>query len=115
MIIAILYLAITGTVTIRVGHNLYKNGIHYLQLLFEEHMALSLNKLLLLGYYLLNLGLIVFTAATWPTLQTLENLIAALSFRTGLIILLLGAIHCGNLVWLAIYSAYRRKYLNQHS
>ena len=104
------YLLITGTVTLRVGHNIYKNGIHYLEMLFDEVTAQSLNKLLLTGYYLLILGLIVLTGATWPGIETTADLIATLATRTGKILMLLGAIHAGNIIWLALYSAYKKRH-----
>lgn len=109
MILMLSYLIITGTTTLRVGHTLYKNGIHYLLMLFDTDTAHSLNTILLTGYYLLNLGLIIFTGATWPQTNSSADIIGVLAVRTGQILTLLGVIHAGNIIWLALYSAYKKK------
>lgn len=107
--IAILYLTITVLTTARVGQHLFINGIYYLKLLFEEEVANSLNRMLLTGYYLVNVGLVIYTATTWPATQTIAAFIAALAAKTAFILLILGIMHVGNIVWLAWYSAYKNR------
>lgn len=108
MAIMISYLLVTGVTTLLVGHNIYKNGIHFLYLLFDMHLAESLNKLLLTGYYLLNIGYIFYVASTWPLLDGWPEILAELAERSGLIFLLLGCIHFGNLGWLALLSRMKK-------
>jgi hypothetical protein len=113
MAISLIYLALNCLIIWRVGQSLYTCGIHYLLVLFDSETAHGLNKVLLTGYYLLNLGLIVFTMAKWPGIDTTQQLIEALLVRSGVIFMLLGAIHAINVLWLALYSHYKKyKQLN---
>ena len=53
----IFYLLITYIITFKVGLIFYRNGKIYILKLMRgnEHLSASINRLLLIGYYLLNL------------------------------------------------------------
>ena len=98
MIYYFIYLAGSAALTILVGWLFYLNGELYLQrLLKDDSMARIVNKLLLTGYYLLNIGFIVTTLVRDSGYSSdLDQLAYALS-RIGFIALLLGGIHFFNL------------------
>jgi hypothetical protein len=83
------YLIITICVTVWVARTLFKNGKVFLIDIFHgnQELADSVNNLLLVGFYLINLGYAVYT------LQVIEEL----SIKIGLIILILGGMHFFNL------------------
>lgn len=105
----LLYLLITGAVTIRAGWLFYHHGRLYILRLLKGDQALTqfINKALLVGYYLLNLGHLAITLRTWPEIQSLSLMIGSIAFRTGRIFLILGIIHFINMG--AIYLISLRK------
>lgn len=96
------YFLITAFIVVYMGFKFYKNGIHFLLDLFpnDSKTAHFVNKLLLFGYYLLNLGYIAVSLSFWPSLTSLVEVIELTATRSGIIILGLGAMHYFNLFWL---------------
>lgn len=100
----IIYLLITGYITIIVGQTLFKNGRHFLlQMLLREDLTDAVNRILLTGYYLVNLGYVVIMLTKLPPISTPSDLISALSISIGRIMLTLGVLHycniAGAVVW----------------
>lgn len=95
----ILYLLITFFITIRVGWFFYSNGRVYLEDIFSENpkMVDPINKILLTGYYLLNLGFATVNIITWENINSIHKLIIALSQNIGMIMVILGVIHFINM------------------
>lgn len=109
----LIYGIITFYITVKVGWICYKNGIHFIQLeLQDEQIAHSVNKLLLVGYYLLNLGYALSMIYTWKTIHNHLELLSTLSYRTAYIILGLGLMHYFNI---AVITLLRKKSSNTHS
>ncbi len=100
----ILYLAITYWVTVHVGLRFYRYGRVYMLSLFqgEETMTDTVNRLLLVGYYLLNLGYAAVMIHFWQHIVTWAELLASLCTMTGTILLSLALIHFCNMavIWL---------------
>lgn len=98
----IIYLPIIFFITIKVGWILYKSGEVFLCDLFknDEETAQSLNKLLLIGYYLINLGAATITIAFWDAVYNSTQMIAALSDVLGKTILALAILHYNNIFWI---------------
>ncbi|HEU5292784.1 MAG TPA: hypothetical protein VFU05_19180 [Cyclobacteriaceae bacterium] len=94
-----LYLIITIVLTIWVANTLFKNGRIFLITIFhnDELLADSVNKLLLVGFYLINIGYAVYTLKIQTAVVGYQQLIETLSIKIGLIILILGAMHFFNL------------------
>ncbi|NOQ72476.1 MAG: hypothetical protein GQ574_10770 [Crocinitomix sp.] len=86
-----------------IGWQFYKDGKFYLERFFEKelHLVDSINKLLLLGYYLFNLGYIALTINGWSNIHSLPELIDTVAWRSGKIILTLALMHYANLWWLS--------------
>jgi hypothetical protein len=60
----------------------------------------NLNKLLLIGYYLINLGAATITITFWDTVENLTEMIHALSSVLGKTILVLALLHYNNIFWI---------------
>ena len=95
----LLYLAITISLTVWVARALFKNGDIFLIDIFHgnRELATSVNNLLLVGFYLVNIGYAVYTLQVYRQVLGMQELIETLSFKVGLIILILGAMHFFNL------------------
>ena len=93
------YLVISICLTIWVARTLFKNGKVFLLDIFHgnKEMADSVNNLLLVGFYLVNLGYAVYTLRISTTIDNAQQILESLSIKTGLIILILGGMHFLNL------------------
>jgi len=91
----ILYLAITGYVTVYVGKVLYTNGRPFLlkMLMGQEELTDSVNRILLTGYYLVNLGYVSVMLTIRTPVASVSDLLASLGMSVGRILLTLGVMH----------------------
>jgi hypothetical protein len=94
-----LYLVISIGLTIWVARTLFKNGKIFLYDIFHGNKALadSVNNLLLVGFYLINLGYAVYTLQIHEDILNFQQVLERLSLKIGLIILILGGMHFLNL------------------
>jgi hypothetical protein len=95
----LLYLAISIALTVWVARTLFKNGRLFLVDVFQGNEALadSVNHLLVVGFYLINLGYISLALKLGYAVQDVRESIEALSVKIGLVLLVLGAMHFFNL------------------
>ena len=95
----LLYLAISIALTVWVARTLFKNGRLFLVDVFQGNEALadSVNHLLVVGFYLINLGYISLALKLGYAVQDARESIEALSAKVGLVLLVLGAMHFFNL------------------
>ncbi len=93
------YLIVTIALTIWVAKTLFKNGKVFLIDIFHgnKELADGVNNLLLVGFYLINIGYAVYTLQVDNTIINAQAMIETLSFKVGFIILLLGVMHFFNL------------------
>lgn len=93
------YLVITISLTVWVARTLFKNGKIFLIDIFHgnKELADSVNNLLLVGFYLINIGYAVYTLQVTSSVTNFQEVIEKLSLKIGLIILILGAMHFFNL------------------
>jgi hypothetical protein len=93
------YLVVTIALTIWVAKTLFKNGKVFLIDIFHgnKELADSVNNLLLVGFYLINIGYAVYTLKVQTAIMNPQEMIEMLSVKVGFIILLLGAMHFFNL------------------
>jgi hypothetical protein len=94
-----LYLVITIALTIWVARTLSRNGIVFLIQCFgqNETLARSTNHLLVVGFYLINLGFITLTLSLGREPTTVPEAIRFLSSKVGLAVIVLGAMHFFNM------------------
>jgi len=93
------YLVLTVSLTMWVAHTLFKNGQVFLIEIFggQEDLASSVNRLLVVGFYLINIGYAVFTLEGMGSVSNTVEVMKALSRSVGSIILILGGMHFLNL------------------
>ena len=84
--------------TVWIARTLFKNGAVFLEDVFadEPKMADAVNRLLVVGFYLLNLGYAALLLKAQRSDSAVEA-IEVLSYKLGLLLLSLGAMHFGNL------------------
>ena len=94
-----LYLVITLGITVWVARTLSKNGIVFLVQCFgqNDELARSTNHLLVVGFYLVNIGFITLTLSLGTEPTTTADAIRFLSGKVGLAVLVLGAMHFFNM------------------
>ncbi|HEX7833051.1 MAG TPA: hypothetical protein VF787_25580 [Thermoanaerobaculia bacterium] len=102
------YLLISVTVTVLVGRTLHKNGRIFLVDSFHGNAALadSVNHLLVVGFYLVNVGFVSLALKYGERAATLEQAIEILSTKIGIVLLVLGVMHFFNI---RVISAMRRR------
>ncbi len=94
-----LYLAISIGLTVWVAKTLHKNGRLFLVDAFHgnEPLADSINHLLLVGFYLMNVGYVTLALKYGDKAASLQELLEVLSTKIGAVLLILGAMHFFNL------------------
>ena len=94
-----LYLPISVALTVWVARTLHRNGRVFLVAAFRgnETMADSVNHLLVVGFYLINIGFIAFALRYGTKPRDLETLFEFLSMKLGVVLLVLGAMHFFNM------------------
>jgi predicted MFS family arabinose efflux permease len=104
------YLALSIVLTIWVARTLHKNGRHFLIDVFrgDEALADSVNHLLVVGFYLINLGYISLMLKLGYIIPHATAAIEALSQKVGMVLVVLGVMHFFNLY---IFSRIRRRSL----
>jgi hypothetical protein len=102
------YLVISIALTIWVAKTLSKNGRVFLvdSFLGNAELADSVNHLLVVGFYLINIGYVTLALKYGDKPQDLAGAIEALSTKVGLVLLVLGVMHFFNLY---IFSKMRRR------
>ena len=93
------YVALSLGITIWVGNTLSKNGLIFLVENFEgrEELARSVNHLLLVGFYLVNVGFITLMLRYGGRPDGLVEAVEYLSTKIGLVVVLLGIMHFTNM------------------
>lgn len=103
-----LYLVISVALTIWVARTLHKNGRLFLVDAFHgnEPLADSINHLLVVGFYLMNIGYVSLALKYGDKATNLQELLEALSTKVGLVLIILGGMHFFNLY---VFSKMRRR------
>ena len=104
----IIYLILSIGLTIWVAWTLQKNGRIFLVDAFEGNEALAdaVNHLLVVGFYLINIGYITLALKYGVVPENLQELFETLSTKVGLVLVALGLMHFGNLY---VFNRMRRK------
>lgn len=102
------YLAISIALTVWVAQTLHKNGRIFLVDVFQGNEALadSVNHLLVVGFYLINLGYVSLALKLGYNLESMTEGIEALSWKVGMVLVVLGGMHFFNLY---VFSRIRRR------
>lgn len=94
------YVILSVVLTVWVAQTLHKNGRVFLVEVFggNEPLADSVNHLLVVGFYLINLGYVSLALKLSEYPLNAAQGIEALSWKIGLVLLVLGAMHFFNLL-----------------
>jgi hypothetical protein len=95
----LVYLAISLGVTAWVARTLHHNGRVFLLDAFHgnSEMADSVNHLLVVGFYLINVGYVTVALRTGAVLANLRQAIELVCDKIGVVLLVLGVMHFFNL------------------
>ena len=101
----LIYLSITILIIIKVGKICYKNGNIYVAELIPNHKdsCEKINQVLLLAYYLLNIGYCAMTLISWQKITSTTQLIEIVSIKTADIIFIISALHYFNIIIITKY------------
>jgi len=104
----LIYLAVSVTLTVWVSRTLSQNGRVFLVDVFhgDESMADSVNRLLVVGFYLINLGYVSLSLKLGYDVESMRGAIEALSWKVGTVLVALGGMHFFNLY---VFSRIRRR------
>lgn len=95
-----IYIIISVFITVYVSRTLSKNGLAFLVAGFKgnRELAESTNHLLVVGFYLVNLGFVLLRMQTNVTIESVEQLIVYQASGIGLVLLVLGFAHFFNML-----------------
>ncbi len=95
----IAYLILSIALTIWVARTLFKSGRTFLvdAVGGREDLADSINHLLVVGFYLVNLGYVLLALRISSAVMNLRHVFEALATKLGFVLLVLGVMHFGNL------------------
>ncbi|WP_405608489.1 hypothetical protein [Polaribacter sp. Asnod1-A03] len=98
-----LYILLSSTIVILVGNWCYRNGKIYILSYFPDDVNYGngINKLLRVAYYLLNIGLAIWSLHSIKEITTYIDVILELSSRLSFILLVIASLHFIN-----IYTVY---------
>ena len=102
------YLAVTLAVTVWTARTLHSSGRIFLIDAFHGNQALadSVNRLLVVGFYLINVGYVSLALATQAKVVDAREAIELISGKVGMVLLVLGIMHFFNLL---VFNTIRRR------
>lgn len=104
----VVYLLVTVPLTVWVATTLSRNGKVFLEDVFagNDRLAEAVNTLLVVGFYLLNLGFVSLYLRTDSTVADVAGVFEQLSVKVGVVTLVLGVLHFFNVY---VFNAIRRR------
>lgn len=104
----LVYLAISVSLTVGAGLVLSRSGRVFLRDVFggDQALAEAVNRLLVVGFYLLTLGFVVLAMRPSGQITSVPQAAGVLSVKIGEVLLVLGALHLMNF---AIFRRIRRR------
>ena len=108
----LIYIALSIPLTVWVAHTLHKNGRVFLVDSFRgnEELADSVNHLLVVGFYLINIGYVALALKESAAPGDLREVLETISRKIGVVMLVLGGMHFFNIF---VFSKMRRRALLQ--
>ena len=103
----LVYLAIAVPLVVLVARTLHRHGALFLREVFDgnDQLASAVNHLLVVGFYLLNLGYVALFLRTDDEVRGGEEVLELLSRKIGVVAIVLGVVHLAN-VW--VFNRLRR-------
>jgi hypothetical protein len=99
----VIYLVLSVALTALVAQTLHKNGRIFLVDAFKgnEKLADSVNHLLVVGFYLINIGYVSLALKYGQAAASAQEAIEYLSWKVGIVVVVLGVMHFFNLLVLS--------------
>ena len=96
----IIFLIVAYFITVHVGLVFFRRGRIYILCLMNNDVEYSdaINRLLLICYYLVNLGYAAIMISFWDKISTLGELISGVGTMLGRLIMTLAILHYGNMI-----------------
>ncbi|WP_330332145.1 hypothetical protein OHS33_22205 [Streptomyces sp. NBC_00536] len=96
----VIYLLVSVGLTVWVARTLTRNGRIFIADVLQgnEKLADAVNHLLVVGFYLVNLGFVALYLQADQAVTEARGIFEALSVKLGVVLLVLGVMHLGN-VW----------------
>ena len=100
----IVFIALVSFIIIYVGRYFYTNGRVFIVSLLHDNVPLAdnINRLLLVGYYLVNIGYAFIKLKQWTKIDAVATWFSSLATNMATLILILALLHYMNM--LIIYS-----------
>ncbi|MET9321216.1 hypothetical protein ABZX75_13670 [Streptomyces sp. NPDC003038] len=110
----VIYLLISIGLTVWVARTLSRNGRVFIGDVLQgnEKLADAVNQLLVVGFYLVNIGFVTLYLRSSEEIVAARDLFEALSVKLGVVLLVLGVMHLGN-VWV-LNKMRRRGIMERH-
>ena len=107
-----IYLLCMVFIIYRVGALFHRNGRVFILRLYrdDESAADTINNILLVAYYLFNMGYAFLKLKTWEHISNIAQLISSLSENIGLLILILALTHYCNMLIIYILSGHTKHF-----
>lgn len=107
------YLLFSVVATVAVARTLSRNGAVFLidAFLGKEKLADAVNHLLVVGFYLINLGWVILSLKTSEPASNVQMVIEGVASKLGVVLVILGVMHFFNLY---VFSRMRRRALMDH-
>ncbi|WP_199036876.1 hypothetical protein [Glycomyces salinus] len=96
----IAYLLVAIPLTVWVARTLGTNGYHFIKDVFagDEQLAHAVNRLLQVGFYLLNFGFVALWLRTADPVPDARGVFETVAVKIGAVLLVLGILHVINVV-----------------
>lgn len=96
----VIYLLTSAIIIIKVGEICYSNGTIFIAQLIPNHkdLCLRINQILLVAYYLFNLGYCAITIIQWDTIINYPQLLETLALKISIILFLIALLHYLNIL-----------------
>lgn len=94
-----IFISLMAFIIVVVGKICYRNGNVFVAELIPGHLALcqQINKILLIGYYLVNIGYCAVNLSFWQVISSTPMLVEVIALKMAGIIIILSALHYLNI------------------
>lgn len=106
-----IYAVITIYIIVWVGKMFHRNGRIFILSLFKNQteMADTTNNLLLVAYYLFNIGYTIVQLSYWKHIPDIASTLSSVGQKSGILILMLAALHYNNMFIIYLLSKNKMK------
>ncbi|PZP46153.1 MAG: hypothetical protein DI598_12475 [Pseudopedobacter saltans] len=107
----LIYSVIMIYIIIWVGKKFHQNGRIFIVQLYNGQIESvdTTNNLLLVAYYLFNMGYAILQFSSWPQVEDIATVISSVSKTSDLLILILALLHYNNMFIIYLLSKRKQK------